>query len=147
MNRTKIEFLGLPYPTLPTTCKTNKTNNKQDRKAYFRNYYNCEKWRNYNLKKQKEYRQRLKIEVLQHYAPNLRCRNCGFEDIRALSIDHINGGGSRHLQQIDKRGNGRTEVLYRWLKKNRFPDGFQVLCMNCQWIKRAERGEVRQRGK
>ena len=28
-------------------------------------------------------------------------------------------------------------ALHLWLKKNNFPDGFRVLCMNCNWAKSA----------
>jgi len=28
-----------------------------------------------------------------------------------------------------------SDVLYSWLKKNNFPKGFQVLCMNCNFAK------------
>jgi hypothetical protein len=88
----------------------------------------------------------LKMEVLTHYSKTSdvlgvrpSCARCGFSDDRALSIDHINGGGLKHLREIHAIGSG----FYRWLKKNNFPEGFQVLCMNCQWIKRAEKGETR----
>lgn len=54
-----------------------------------------------------------------------------------LSIDHIKGGGNKHLKLI--KGN-----LYNWLIKNNFPTGFQTLCMNCQFIKRYENNECSQ---
>ncbi|KKL06542.1 hypothetical protein LCGC14_2595010, partial [marine sediment metagenome] len=34
--------------------------------------------------------------VLRYYGRGkLACVHCGFEDIRALTLDHINGGGSK----------------------------------------------------
>jgi hypothetical protein len=30
-----------------------------------------------------------------------KCVWCGFDDIRALQIDHINGGGNKHLRQYN----------------------------------------------
>ena len=83
----------------------------------------------------KERRKKLRVELLSHYSPSLSCQKCGFSDIRALSMDHINGGGIRHLKQI--KGS-----FYYWLKKNNYPTGFQVLCMNCQFIKKVERNET-----
>lgn len=81
------------------------------------------------------YVQRVKCEVLSHYSNgDMKCVRCGFDDIRALSIDHVNGGGRKHTR-------GLTETLYNWLKRNNYPDGFQVLCMNCQFIKKMENGE------
>lgn len=64
------------------------------------------------------------------------CKRCGFDDIRALSIDHVNGGGNKHRRELGKSATGSW--FYRWLVKNGFPEGFQVLCMNCQFIKRHE---------
>jgi hypothetical protein len=58
-----------------------------------------------------------------------------YTDDRALSIDHIEGGGHRHKKLL------RRVDLYRWLVENNFPSGFQVLCMNCQFIKMKVRGE------
>ena len=75
------------------------------------------------------YRQQ-KIRVLTHYGGGkLACVQCGFSDIRALSIDHIDNSGAQHRKTY-----GRN--LYWWLEKNNYPDGFQTLCMNCQFIKR-----------
>ncbi len=78
----------------------------------------------------------LKIEVIKHYSKTLSCKKCGIDDIRVLSMDHINGGGNKHIKQIG--GN-----LYHWIKRKGFPSGFQVLCMNCQFIKRIENKEFR----
>ena len=92
------------------------------------------------LEKAKEVRKRLKLEILHHYSPDLKCTSCGFSDIRSLSIDHIKGNGNKHRKEI---GSGN---LYQWIKKNNFPKGFQVLCFNCQWIKRDENNEVNKGG-
>ncbi len=79
----------------------------------------------------------LKVEVLTYYG-NSRCAcvRCRFDDIRALSIDHINGGGNKQRQKENVGSNP-----YRWLKKKNFPAGYQTLCMNCQFIKRVENNE------
>ena len=79
-----------------------------------------------------------KIEVLTHYGNGrLACVRCGFTDLRALSIDHIEGRGNRHRQ-----GKLRTSAsFYAWLKKNNYLGGYQTLCMNCQFIKRDENNE------
>ena len=75
----------------------------------------------------------LKREVLAHYSIGNKptCTHCGFNDLRALSIDHINGNGHR-LRTQDKA----HRLIYRWLKDNSYPSGYQTLCMNCQFIKR-----------
>ncbi len=79
---------------------------------------------------------KLKKEVLIYYSNReMRCAKCGFADIRALSLDHIGGGGCEHRRQIKN--------FYSWLRKNGYPRGYQVLCMNCQFIKRAENNECK----
>jgi len=55
--------------------------------------------------------------------------------MRVLSIDHINGDGLKHIRQFRWTGQ-----YYDWLLKEK-RDGFQVLCMNCQWIKRRTNNE------
>jgi hypothetical protein len=79
--------------------------------------------------------ERLKMEVISHYTQGtLKCK-CGFSDIRALTIDHINGGGSK------ERKNFRGEQFLRKIIKEGFPSIYQVLCMNCQFIKAHEKKE------
>jgi hypothetical protein len=41
-------------------------------------------------------------------------------------MDHIHGGGYRHGKEL-----GSSGKLYKWLVDNHFPDGFRVLCANC----------------
>jgi hypothetical protein len=81
-----------------------------------------------------------KLRIMAHYSNgDIKCRRCGLTDIRALSIDHMNGGGGKHIRAI--KGQGLGSNFYNWLIKNNYPDGFQVLCMSCQWVKRAENNE------
>ena len=101
--------------------------------------HNPEKARQYNRDNLRRFRQQLKYEVIHHYSPEGKCQRCGFNDFRALSIDHVNGGGFQHYKTLRARGS----EFYHWLRKHNYPLGFQVLCMNCQWIKRSEKGEVR----
>jgi hypothetical protein len=111
--------------------------NERER-AYQRQWYarTCKR----RLAIKKTQKQRLKAEVLQHYSPTLTCQQCGFSDIRALSIDHIHGGGNEHRRRVSTKSGFR---FYLWLKKHHFPSGFQVLCMNCQFIKAHEQQEYR----
>lgn len=63
------------------------------------------------------------------------CKRCGFDDVRALQIDHVNGGGQQEF-----RTKSGTSYLYHVLKY--IPDGrYQLLCANCNWIKRHENQE------
>jgi hypothetical protein len=81
---------------------------------------------------------RLKLATLSHYSPQLRCQcglsrcwhggACPISDPRILCIDHVGGGGSRHIRSL-------TAPFYNWLKRNGLPRGFRVLCRNCNWMK------------
>ena len=53
-----------------------------------------------------------------------KCARCGETDQDVLQIDHIDGGGNQHRKKIG-------EPLIRWLHKQGFPSGYQVLCANC----------------
>lgn len=80
----------------------------------------------------------LKRKVLTVYGHGkCACVRCGFSDIRALCIDHVNGGGTRHVKSLGK--NGKT--FYKWLVDNNYPLGFQTLCYNCNQIKYLEEWE------
>lgn len=80
-----------------------------------------------------------KRKVIKHYSNGtMTCFKCGYSDIRALSIDHIEGKGGKHLKEI---GRGGGYHFYLWLIENNYPSGFQVLCMNCQFIKKVLKHE------
>lgn len=78
-------------------------------------------------------RYRIKIEVLTHYSngtPKCSCQNCPEHTnphLDFLTIDHIGGGGKQHRKQI------KETYIYRWLRTNNFPDGYRVLCINCNF--------------
>ena len=61
-------------------------------------------------------------------------------DVRALTLDHIYGNGKNHREKYGLKSGRET---YQWIKNNHFPEGFQVLCRNCQQIKRIENNEWR----
>lgn len=91
---------------------------------------NHRKWhiknRERNLKKQKEYHWKIKLEVLNKYSKNtMQCECCGVKEVKFLTIDHINGGGTKHRTQI------KHHRIHIWLKMNDFPEGYRVLCHNC----------------
>ena len=82
-------------------------------------------------------RKKLKIEILTEYSkkksgalkPTCACCGEDFHEI-FLSLDHIIPK-SRNKQKRDPPG----YLLYVRLKKEGFPDGFQVLCFNCNTAK------------
>ena len=90
--------------------------------------YALQKWKG-NKAGMLEYRKELfkkrRLECINFYGGKCAC--CGESEIKFLSIDHINGGGTKHRKEV---GN-----IPEWLIKNNFPKGFQVLCHNCNQAK------------
>lgn len=85
------------------------------------------KSRIYNLKyeeKRKVIQEKFRLLSITHYSNRtMKCVCCGENIYDFLIIDHINGGGSKHVNQVHN--------LYKWLVKNNYPSGYQVLCFNC----------------
>ena len=66
--------------------------------------------------------------VFDHYGRG--CLRCGINDPDVLTIDHTNQDGAAHRIKFGYNSKG-SAGLYRWLVKNKFPEGFRVLCFNC----------------
>lgn len=67
---------------------------------------------------------KLRHEVLKYYSNPPKCAECDISNIEVLTIDHINDDGAEHRRKF------KIKNLYRWLKKNDYPPGFQILCQN-----------------
>ena len=67
-----------------------------------------------------------------------KCARCGFSDWRALQIDHINGGGMKENRRYG--GNWIDRNVLK-LHANKLKSKYQLLCANCNWIKKYENGE------
>lgn len=66
-----------------------------------------------------------------------KCDRCGFSDPRALQVDHIDGAREGH----NERQRGGDQLYDAIARGKRSVAEFQLLCANCNWIKRHERGE------
>lgn len=64
-------------------------------------------------------------DVIAHYGGKCAC--CGEAHIEFLHLDHIEGGGTQQRAELKRWGN----AFYRWLQKQGYPEGFRVLCANC----------------
>lgn len=72
--------------------------------------------------------------VIGHYSNGrFECACCGQKERDFLTIDHIKGGGNRDSSELGIPRGGSS--LYRWLIRNGYPPGFQVLCINCNLSK------------
>lgn len=64
------------------------------------------------------------------------CRICGEDRGLALVIHHIGGGGNKHRDEIN-RSSGTA--FYEWIKKEGYPEGYELLCGTCHLIHHRER--------
>ena len=69
--------------------------------------------------------------VIKHYSKGkFECACCGEKEYRFLAIDHINNDGAKHRKDV------KAVNITWWLVKNGYPEGFQILCSNCNFGKR-----------
>lgn len=84
-----------------------------EQREYARKWY--AKNREQRNQQMRAYRLKLKQEMVSAYGSVCAC--CGESRVEFLSIDHINGGGSK---------------FHGWLRRQGYPkDQFRILCYNC----------------
>jgi hypothetical protein len=70
-----------------------------------------------------------KMSVLKYYGGDPPVCACCFEShVQFLAIDHVNRDGAEHRRKLKNNGGN---IFYLWLVNNDYPDGFRVLCHNC----------------
>jgi predicted restriction endonuclease len=94
-----------------------------------RRAYNKKRYTNIDCERVKARQLRIRLEVLDHY--DNKCACCGETIAQFLTVDHINNDGNIHRKNMS----GSGSKIYFWLKKNNYPDGFQILCYNCNCAK------------
>lgn len=92
------------------------------------------------LQIQNRYVQKLRLAALALLGN--KCVRCGFLDNRALQFDHIKGGGGKHKKTVSR--NFYSYIIESVLKNR---GEFQILCANCNWIKRVENNELKPKRK
>lgn len=103
-------------------------------------------WKKRNRDKVNErgrrYWRELKRAALVRYSSDIPCCACCSElHVEFLCIDHVGGGGNAHRALI-----GGTSKVYKWLRDNKYPVGFRVLCFNCNQAISAHGACPHQRG-
>lgn len=107
---------------------------EEDKKTHLINY------RKNNRDKIRVYVRRCRLKFRLKAIEKLggKCVRCGYSDIRALQIDHVNGGGCEELRLRGYDSHGyHKRVIEDTTGK------YQLLCANCNWIKRYENKETR----
>lgn len=93
------------------------------------------------LAKKKKRRVDDRNKLLMHYSGGkMECACCGEREKLFLSLDHINNDGAEHRRNYGGRKSFSADSFARVLIKEGFPNGLQVLCMNCNWGKRMNNG-------
>ena len=62
------------------------------------------------------------------------CQKCGFTDDRALQVDHVHGDGANDVLRYGGATFYNAVIRSTFHKEGKY----QLLCANCNWIKRAE---------
>jgi ribosomal protein L20A (L18A) len=82
----------------------------------------------------RNHRRKIKLKIFKLIGN--KCIKCGFSDIRILQIDHVNGNGYK------ERTTSSTKYYRSILEKIQSGSkDYQLLCPNCNWLKRIEKGE------
>ena len=119
-NKDEINRKRREHNKIPKFKEKRRLENKRWRKA------NPELANERSRISRKKFEEMTKRLVFEHYGKECVC--CGEDEVMFLTMDHIDGGGEKHRKEIGRK-------IYNWLYRNNFPEGFQVLCMNCNWGK------------
>lgn len=101
--------------------------------------YSAEEAKQRNLENSRKAYWRYRALALEHYGKVCEC--CGESNIEFLAIDHINDSSEHRKNDLGVRN------LTHWLFKHGFPEGFRVLCHNCNMAVRWGRVCPHQRNK
>jgi len=125
--------------------------NYEDNKAHSRQYYreHLDERKQYNRKyytqtisrfKIRAHERRLKLRKQALERLGDKCCKCGFSDWRALQIDHIQGNG--HAERVITDGEYFHKKIIN-MTEEEIKGKYQLLCANCNWIKRYEMKELK----
>lgn len=80
------------------------------------------------LETNRKWRQSMKLSIFSHYSSGtMSCKCCGEKTLEFLTLDHINNNGTKLRKTYANGGHQH----YRKIIKEKFPEGFQILCYNC----------------
>ncbi len=68
------------------------------------------------------------IKTLIHDHYGRKCVCCGETRMEFLTVDHINGGGTKHRKLL-----GGGNAFFIWLRNNNYPPEYRILCINCNF--------------
>lgn len=113
----------------------NWSKTKQNSSEYSEYRKKWNEWRRNHWKEKK-------LEIIRLLGGKCSNPNClvigGCNDVRCLQIDHINGGGVYHSK---RRGTGGVWLDVLKEIKSGNSKNYQLLCANCNWIKKSDKNE------
>ena len=150
----RIEYLRHYYQNHKQAAKEYKHQNYLQHKAHYAllsrewTKNNPEKarkakndWYTRNKRRLSQQAQQLRTEIFKLLGD--KCIKCGFSNIYALQIDHVNGGGHKALIKMRKNTKKYYMEILDHIKNG--SKEYQLLCANCNWIKRYENEETNKR--
>jgi hypothetical protein len=118
----------------PKQCKEHQRKWRKEHPEQIQKYYR--EHREHELERMKKYRQEYREKIFAKLGN--KCVKCGFSDPRVLQIDHVHGHGIKECRGI---GSNSTKFYKKVLADTK--GNYQILCANCNWIKRHENREER----
>lgn len=81
--------------------------------------------------KQKEYRDKVRLDVIQKYGGHCEC--CKEINPIFLTIDHINGDGANERRELYGSQSGSSYGWFMKLRREKVRDDLRVMCWNCNF--------------
>ena len=127
--------------SLRTDRQNGKSQGRQARCKKCSNVRRAVDWRDKDKKailsqRNREAAGRLRWLALAKYSLNPevpRCACCGTPDHWMLTIEHIYNDGADHRRAMSE--SGTSVSIYRYLRREGWPPGFEILCLNCNVAK------------
>ena len=137
------KYSAKPENVMKRKDYANSPKGKATAKAFNRTPQRKAQWKKFRDKLENKAKRvnrtlKLKFEVFSVYSKrhsnsDIPCCRCCKDSshIEFLAVDHIHG--RKHLPKEEQTLGGRD--MNNWLKKNNYPEGFQILCSNCNFAK------------
>lgn len=132
--RRRRRAAGIPEHSKRMLTPEQVVQKKTDRREYNREWKRKQSkaWRDKQVATIKAWRHRLRRKMIEMYGGKCAC--CGESEFVFLAIDHVDGGGTKHIRSY------RTYTAYMlWMTEELRP-GFRVLCHNCNMA--TARGQI-----
>lgn len=108
-----------------------RTDNLEKERERSRRRYEDPIYRAQQAEYQRERCADLRTAVFDHYGTTCSCPGCDVADLQYLTIDHPDGNGRQHREELFGNSAHAGYRFYRWLRDNGWPAGYVVLCFRC----------------